>query len=229
MTQRRHIVLQPDPPDSNENQSLPSNINVSVSHHSMPRNQYRNRRDTQWQPPYHERQHHSNDNSTTSEKNYHTTSPSKDTTIELLTSIVNSNSKLHDSIVKQQELLMEIIKSTSETDAKQTSLMETIIAGMSSIPRVPTQHFKSSSSDGISFDSCHDSNTGKELSSHKVTSHVPDDASVNSTHSLYGYQDTKLNLDTFDETWIENQLLLQKYGSVLLFQNSRPNPIIIRF
>ena len=209
MTQRRHILLQPDPPE-NENQSLPSNIDVSVSHHSVPRNQYRNRRDTQWHPPYYERQHHSNDDSTTSQRIHHTTSSSKDTTIELLTSIVNSNSKLHDSIVKQQELLMELIKSTSETNAKQTSLMETIIAGMSSIPRVPKQHFESSSTDGISFNSCHDSNTEKELSSHNVTSHVPDDASINSTHSLYGYQDTKLNLDTFDETWLEKSAATAK-------------------
>ena len=132
-----------------------------------------------------------------------TSSNNDNTMLSILQSLAESNQKLQDSLASHQTLLASLVKSTSDICESQKELTTALLNSSSSKPvsRVPTTHFEPSSNEGISLSQSSIPEIGK--ASLTLPRHDNDDISVNSSQSIMGYQDTKLNLETFDETWLE--------------------------
>ena len=205
-----------DPPeDTNEFPDTLSFEPGSTQQQSSSEHSLRNRRATQWHPPF------DADNTSAEGSN-----PSNDPTmLDILQSLTESNKKLQESLVTQQKLLTTLVKSTSEICQTQKELMKAVLATPSppnTTARVPPSHFDPSPNDGISLSQSSIQEIGK--SEMTLPRNDNDDLSVTSTTSIMGYQDTKLNLEIFQEIWLETSIADAKiwYYTLLSELASKP-------
>ena len=128
-------------------QSAPSQ--QSHSSHGTSDPTLRNRRATQWHPAF-DPDHSSSDDNNPGDTAM-TSSNNDNTMLSILQSLAESNQKLQDSLVSQQNLLASLVKLTLDKCESQKELTKALLNSSSSksVSRVP--HFEPSSNEGISL------------------------------------------------------------------------------
>ena len=121
----------------------------------------RNRRATQWHPAF-DPDHSSSDDNNPGDTAM-TSSNNDNTMLSILQSLAESNQKLQDSLVSQQNLLASLVKLTLDKCESQKELTKALPNSSSSKPvsRVPTTHLEPSSNEGISLSQSSISEIGK--------------------------------------------------------------------
>ena len=200
---RRDPKVQLDPPESLATISHPSfnsRLRISSPTHN---DETWNRRTTQWHPQFNghpETNPQSLPNRDVDNNIQSCPSPpnEQNNINDLLQSIVKSNENLQRAMLQQNDLLKTLLKETCET-RKQLSKMST----QSDSARTD-ENFPSPSVTGISFDTCTLSESKKIDDMQSQQKCNDDDVSIHSSQSVvYSCHETKLNLETFDEKWLQ--------------------------